>query len=120
MITINRVRHAQDVAYMTLPGLQNKVTLPKINKNHPDYIVSQVGEFYSVSLKDMKSARRFRRIVHPRQIAMYLCRRHTDLSFKQIATLLGLSDHSTVMHGVKKIEELCKNEKFKQQIEGIL
>ena len=80
-------------------------------------IRTAVESFYRVNIRTKTT---FRCVARPRQIAMYLCRRHTDLSFKQIATLLGLSDHSTVMHGVKKIEELCKNEKFKQQIEGIL
>lgn len=78
---------------------------------------SAVESFYRVNIR---TKTRLTRVSHPRQIAMYLCRKHTDLSFKQIATVLGLRHHTTVMHGVNRIEELCKNEKFKQQIEGIL
>lgn len=76
-----------------------------------------VESFYQVNIRDKT---RFRCIARPRQVAMYLCRKHTNLSYRGIAILVGLTDHTTVIHGVKKIEELCKNEKFKQQIEGIL
>ena len=58
-----------------------------------------------VAVIDLISARRQRRIVEARHVAMWLMRRYTPLSHPQIAQALGRSDHSTAMHGVRKVEQ---------------
>jgi len=63
------------------------------------------ARFFDISLADLLSNSRKRRYSHPRQLAMYLCRQLTDLSFKEIGKAFHNKDHSTVIYAVKHITE---------------
>ena len=65
-----------------------------------------MAEHFGIRLTDMHSARRARQVARPRQIAMYLCKRLTQRSLPEIGRKFGGRDHTTVMHAVRKIEEL--------------
>ncbi|WP_068084647.1 chromosomal replication initiator protein DnaA [Polycladidibacter stylochi] len=67
-----------------------------------------VSKHYNVSRADLLSARRTRTIVRPRQIAMYLAKMMTPRSLPEIGRRFGNRDHTTVLHAVRKIEELSK------------
>uniref|UniRef100_UPI00286F4F39 chromosomal replication initiator protein DnaA n=1 Tax=Flexibacterium corallicola TaxID=3037259 RepID=UPI00286F4F39 len=67
-----------------------------------------VSKHYNVSKADLLSARRTRTIVRPRQIAMYLAKMMTPRSLPEIGRRFGNRDHTTVLHAVRKIEELQK------------
>ncbi len=69
-----------------------------------DLIIDTVCEHFDISLADIQSKKKSQEIAYPRQIAMYLCKKHTDKSLKSIASMLGKRDHSTVIHGCSKIE----------------
>jgi len=86
-----------------------------------DFIQRCVAEEYGISLSDIKTRRRNKNIVLPRQIAMYLCRELTDLSLPEIGGFFGGKDHTTVLHSCNKIkEEIGKNDVFKNRVEGII
>ncbi len=72
-------------------------------------IVGEVCRHYQLTHAEITSARRTNRIAVPRQLAMYLCRRHTDEPLKAIGAELG-RDHSTVVHALGAIEERLKND----------
>ena len=72
----------------------------------PEYIVSVVCDHFNIQVNDIRSKKRNAEIVRPRQIIMYLCRKKTDASLTKIAQLLGKNDHTTIIHGEKRIEEL--------------
>lgn len=72
-------------------------------------IVSEVCRHYQLTRAEITSARRTNRIAMPRQLAMYLCRRHTDEPLKAIGAELG-RDHTTVLHALGAIEERLKND----------
>ncbi len=76
----------------------------------PEYIISVVCDHFNISENDIKSKKRNAEIVLPRQIIMYLCRQMTDASQTRVAQLLGKNDHTTVIHGAKKIEELLETD----------
>jgi len=77
-----------------------------------------VASHYNVSKHDLLSARRTRAIVRPRQIAMYLAKTMTPRSFPEIGKRFGGRDHTTVLHAVRKVEELAAaDEALKQEIE---
>lgn len=83
-----------------------------------DYIISIVSEHFSVTPADLAGNKRSKNIVVPRQIAMYLCRELLDTSLKEIGKNLGDRDHTTVMHGIEKIEaELQSNKDIEKQID---
>ncbi len=71
-----------------------------------DEIQRQVADYYNIKLSDLLSARRARQVARPRQVAMYLCKQMTSKSLPSIGRKFGGRDHTTVMHAVKRIEEL--------------
>jgi chromosomal replication initiator protein len=71
-----------------------------------DEIQRKVAEYYKVRLADLLSARRSRDIARPRQVAMYLAKRLTPRSLPEIGRKFGGRDHTTVMHAIKRIDEL--------------
>lgn len=70
-----------------------------------ELIISIISNYYGVTPEEIRSPKRSRAISRPRQIAMYFCRKLTDLSFEQIGDCFGGRDHTTVMHGCDKITE---------------
>ena len=75
-----------------------------------DAIQKRVAAHYDVRVSEMFSARRSRDIARPRQIAMYLAKNLTSLSYPDIGRQFGGRDHTTVMHAVKTIESLAKSD----------
>lgn len=71
----------------------------------PEYIISVVAEHFNLTPSDLSGNKRNSKVVVPRQIAMYLCRDIIDTSLKMIGKVLGNRDHTTVMHGIEKIEK---------------
>ena len=88
----------QEVLQDLLRSNDRRVTIDEIQK--------QVAEHYNVRLSDMHSARRARQVARPRQVAMYLAKQLTSRSLPEIGRKFGGRDHTTVMHAVRKIEEL--------------
>ena len=70
-------------------------------------IQEEVARYYMLPTIEMRSQRRARRVARPRQIAMYLCRELTEHSLPNIGRLFGGRDHSTVMHAIRKIEDIA-------------
>ena len=92
------VNSAQEVLQDLLRANDRKVTIEEIQK--------RVAEHYSIRFADMHSPRRARAVARPRQVAMYLAKQLTSRSLPEIGRKFGGRDHTTVMHAVRKIEEL--------------
>lgn len=71
-----------------------------------DEILRQVSDYYNLRLSELLSERRARDIARPRQVAMYLAKQMTSRSLPEIGRKCGGRDHTTVMHAVRKIEDL--------------
>ena len=77
-----------------------------------------VAEYYSVKVADLKSERRFKGLVRPRQVAMFLCKKVLSVSFPEIGNKFGGKDHTTVMHAVQKITSLSTQDpKLREELE---
>lgn len=86
----------------------------------PTLIINVVAEHFNVNPADITSKKRNSEFVLPRQIVMYLCRTMTDTPLAGIAKILGKKDHTTVIHGIKKITEgIVENEELKNKVELI-
>ena len=82
-----------------------------------DEIQKKVSNYYSIKLDDLVSSRRIRTFARPRQVAMYLSKKLTTRSLPEIGRKFGGRDHTTVIHAVKKIDELKENDtKFDEDI----
>ena len=75
-----------------------------------DAILKLVALQFNLRTTDLKSDKRVRRLTLPRQICMYLLRKHMVMSFPEIGKFMGGKDHTTVMHGVTKIAELLRTD----------
>lgn len=89
---------AQDCLADILRASDRKLTIEEIQR--------KVAEHYNIRLSDMIGPKRPRNIARPRQVAMYLAKQLTSRSLPEIGRRFGGRDHTTIMHGVKKIEEL--------------
>lgn len=86
----------------------------------PELIIETVAEHFHIPVSDLSGNKKNSEIVFPRQIAMYLCRKILGTPLKAVGLLLGKKDHSTIIHGVKKIEEEIKvNESTRAVVETI-
>lgn len=94
-IDVDAARH---ILASVLRAHTRRVTVDKIQR--------EVAEFYHIKLADMLSARRAREVARPRQVAMYLAKRLTPRSLPDIGRRFGGRDHTTVMHAIKRIEQL--------------
>lgn len=84
---------------------------------HPKYVLEKTALFYNLKPADLVGLKRDKQIVLPRQVAMYIMRQELNMSFPQIARSLGGRDHTTVMHGVKKINQLLSvNEPLQYEV----
>jgi chromosomal replication initiator protein len=89
---------AQDLLADLLRANDRRTTIEDIQR--------KVCEHYGIRLADMHSPRRARPVARPRQLAMYLCKQLTTHSLPEIGRKFGGRDHTTIIHGVRKIEEL--------------
>ena len=96
------VESAKDVLSDLLRTSERKVTIDEIQK--------KVATHYSIKLSDMSSSRRIRQVTLPRQVAMYLSKKLTTHSLPEIGKNFGGRDHTTVLHAVKRIEELMQTD----------
>ncbi len=78
-------------------------------------IINEVAKTYNVSVSDILSNRRTASLVLARQVAMYIARETTDLSFKQIGESFG-KDHTTVLYNVNKIETFLKDKPYQKEL----
>ena len=123
---LNRV-----VAYASMSGmpinnelasavLSNVMYNPKKRSITPQRIVRAVADYYGVNLDQLRSSKRDKAIVVPRQIAMYLIREETDISLLRIGAELGGRDHSTVLHAYDKIaRELAENDEMRREVSAV-
>jgi chromosomal replication initiator protein len=88
----------QEALQDLLRANDRRVTIEEIQK--------KVAQHFNIRLADMHSARRARAVARPRQVAMYLAKQLTTRSLPEIGRKFGGRDHTTVMHAVKRIEEL--------------
>jgi chromosomal replication initiator protein len=100
----------QEVLSDLLRASERRITIDEIQK--------KVAEHYNVRVADMHSARRARAVARPRQVAMYLAKQLTPRSLPEIGRKFGGRDHTTVIHAVRKIEELSAYDaSFREDVE---
>jgi chromosomal replication initiator protein len=100
----------QEVLHDLLRANDRRVTIEEIQK--------RVAEHFNIKVSDMHSARRSRAVARPRQVAMYLAKQLTPRSLPEIGRKFGGRDHTTVMHAVRKIDELrAADSSFAEDVE---
>src|SRR5947209_10013320 len=108
------------IAYASLTGQQISLSLAQdVLKNILDHeekavtietIQKYVADYYNLKLTDLKSRNNSKSVAMPRQVAMYLCKSLTHASLPEIGRSFGGKHHSTVIHSIRKVEELRKRD----------
>jgi chromosomal replication initiator protein len=88
---------AREILKDILVEKNREITVEEIQKN--------VASHFGIKVADIKSPKRLKALVLPRQIAMYLARQLTNCSYPEIGERFGGKDHSTIIHAIKKIEK---------------
>lgn len=96
----------EDTNYMALPGLLPGTIMFGDSKS-AGHIIRVVCSHLDVTENEIVSMHRYRRLVEARQIAMFLIRKHTSRSLKDIAALFGGRDHTTAIHSIATVKDLC-------------
>jgi len=110
---LNNIRPSKDIAAKVLED----VITAKGKNLSVDKILNAVSEIFATSVDDLLSIKRNRDLVWPRQITMYLLRHEMNLSYPKISRELNKKDHTTIMHGVEKIErEIGKNSDLQKEL----
>jgi chromosomal replication initiator protein len=103
----------QEVLHDILRANDRRITIEDIQK--------KVAAHFNIKVSDMHSARRSVAIARPRQVAMYLAKKLTTKSLPEIGRKFGGKDHTTVMHAVKRIDELARGDKeFADDVELLM
>jgi chromosomal replication initiator protein len=104
---------AQDVLRNSADHEQKAISIEQIQKF--------VAEYYQLKLTELKSRNNAKSVTVPRQIAMYLCKALTHASLPEIGRSFGGKHHSTVIHSIRKVEEMRKkNSDFDHQVGNLL
>ena len=112
----NDAIHLEKVKDLLINIINNKKKTVSVRK-----IAESVATFYSITVDDLIKQSRKKEYVKPRQTAMYLIRKELEVSFPSIGEFFGGRDHTTVMHGVEKVEKAVKvQDEIKQELELIL
>lgn len=99
---------AQEILKDMVREVRGRLTLERIQQ--------RVAGYFQLDVNALRSARRQRSILYPRQIAMYLCRRLTEASLPEIGRAFGGRDHTTVMHAVEKIDREITQDPHKRSL----
>jgi len=100
--TLNKTDINLELAKQTLKNIVHDIE----SEVGIDYIQKSVGEYFQISVEDLKDKTRKKEIVIARQVAMYLCKEYTNHSLKSIGYHFGGRDHSTVIHAVQSVSDM--------------
>ena len=118
LVALSNLEKREITVALAEEALKDIVSPDEKKEITPELIITIVAEHFHLTADDLKSTKRNSEIVAPRQIAMYLCNEMTSVGLKKIGVEMGNRDHSTVLHGSKKIAaELKKSESMKNTIE---
>ena len=120
LIAFSNLERTDITMEIAVKELQNIISPDKPHEITPQLIVEVVSEHFNITVDQIMSKTRSNDIAKPRQIAMYLCKNLTSQPLDSIGQLLGGRDHSTIIHGIKKItEEYNTNETLRNTVDTI-
>ena len=106
------IEEAQGFLSAGFRSSERRITVDEIQKVTADY--------YGLKQADLLSSRRTRQVARPRQVAMYLCKQLTTRSYPDIGRRMGNRDHTTVLHGVRRIDALmAEDEQIARDVEAL-
>lgn len=116
----SRLRNRPITLDLVKEALENVINPDVTKPITVDGIVNIVAEHFNITPQDIRGSKRSRNIAYPRQITMYLCRHMTENPLQDIGEQLGNKDHSTIIHGINKIEKELETDETLQSTIDVL
>ena len=121
IIAKSKIENQSEITLELAEDALNDIINPDTKREiTPQLIINIVSEDFGVNPEDITSKKRSAEFVLPRQVCMYLCRNLVDISLHDVASILNKKDHTTVIHGIKRIEaDIKTNPHLKERIDII-
>jgi chromosomal replication initiator protein len=110
IVALSRLKKKEVNVTLAEEALKDLISPEDKKQVTPELIIDVIAEHYNITSADIYSINKSRNIAFPRQVVMYLCRKLTDCSLAEIGKLLGNRDHTTVLHGIDKVEKTMKKD----------
>ena len=110
IVALSRLKKQDVDVELAEEALKDLISPDDTKEITTDLIIDIVSEHFGITPQEIISSNKSRKITFPRQICMYLCRKLTDFSLADIGKAIGDRDHTTILHGVDKIEEQIKED----------
>ena len=120
LIALSRLKKKEITTDLAAEAIQDYVSADAKRVVTLSYIVDIVADHYNLTPQEIYSKNRSNKIAYPRQIAMYLCRNHLQMSLSDIGKAIGGRDHTTVIYACEKIEADLKEDISLQNVLDIL
>lgn len=120
IVALSRLKKQEVNVTLAEEALKDLISPDNKKQITPELIVDIIAEHFNITSNDIYSTNKSRNIAYPRQVAMYLCRKLTDYSLSDIGKLLGNRDHTTVLHGIDKVEKNIKKDPTMQNTIDVL
>ena len=105
IVALSKLNNKEITTELAEEALKDLISPNAEKEVTPELIIQVVADHFGITPLDISSQKRNKEIVFPRQIAMYLCREMLDAPLTGIGKMMGDRDHTTVMHGIEKIEK---------------
>jgi chromosomal replication initiator protein len=120
IVALSRLKKQEVNVTLAEEALKDLISPDDKKQITPELIIDVIAEHYNITSSDIYSVNKSRNIAYPRQVAMYLCRKLTDYSLADIGKLMGNRDHTTILHGIDKVEKNIKSDQSMQNTIEVL
>ncbi|MDF2801644.1 MAG: chromosomal replication initiator protein DnaA [Anaerocolumna sp.] len=120
IVALSRLKKQEVNVTLAEEALKDLISPDNKKQITPELIIEIIAEHFNITSHDIYSINKSRSIAFPRQVAMFLCRKLTDFSLSDIGKILGNRDHTTVLHGIDKVEKNIKADPSMQNTIDVL
>lgn len=120
IVALSRLKKQEVNVTLAEEALKDLISPDNKKQLTPELIMDVIAEHFNITSNELYSVNKSRNIAYPRQIAMYLCRKLTDFSLSDIGKVMGNRDHTTILHGIDKIEKSIKKDPSMQNTIDVL
>lgn len=120
IVALSRLKKQEVNVTLAEEALKDLISPDNKKQLTPELIVDVIAEHFNITTNEIYSVNKSRNIAYPRQIAMYLCRKLTDFSLSDIGKVMGNRDHTTILHGIDKVEKNIKKDPSMQNTIDVL
>lgn len=120
IVALSRLKKQEVNVTLAEEALKDLISPDNKKRLTPELIIEVIAEHFNLTTNELYSINKSRNIAYPRQVAMYLCRKLTDFSLSDIGKIMGNRDHTTILHGIDKVEKNIKSDPSMQNTIDVL